>query len=116
MLKLKIDDAINSLDYEDLVKLNQDLREGGHGLRSMVEQNIVKKEAESGKMCHVCHSDIDPHSPQNFTITLGPEGLRRRASFCALDCLKFFITNLEKHREEMKRKLEQKAGQDEVSE
>ena len=106
-MKLKLKDAIGSLDYDDLVTLNQDLREGGHEVRSMVEQNIIDKERESGKTCHVCSSEIDPQASQNYTITLGPEGLRRKASFCALDCLKFFITNIEKRNEEIKRRLEQ---------
>ncbi len=106
-MKLKLKDAINSLDYDDLVRVNQDLREGGHELRSMIEQNIVEKERESGKTCHVCSSEINQNSPQNYTITLGPEGLKRKASFCALDCLKFFITNLEKRNEEIKRRLDE---------
>jgi len=100
-MKLNIRDAIGSLDYDDLVKLNEDLREGGHEIRSMVEKNIVEKEKQSGKYCHVCQSEIDPHSTQNYTIMLGPEGLRRKASFCALDCMKYFISELEKRRKAM---------------
>ena len=101
-LKLKISDAIGSLDYNDLVRLNEDLREGAHNLKGLVEKKIVEKEKEQGKFCTVCQSEIDPHSLNNYTILLGPEGLRRKASFCALDCLKYFIANMEKRKAELK--------------
>lgn len=94
-MKLKLKDAIGSMDYHDLVDLHEDLREGGHATRNLVEQKILEKEKEIGKFCHVCQSEIDPHSTTNYTLLLGPEGLRRKASFCAIDCMKYFITQLE---------------------
>lgn len=103
-MKLKLKDAIGSMEYHDLVELHEDLREGGHSTRKLVEQRIVEKEKEMGRLCAVCNSEIDPHSTSNYTVLLGPEGLRRKASFCALDCLKFFISNLEKRKEDLKRK------------
>lgn len=102
-MKLKVDDAIKSLDYDDLVRLNEDLREGGHSTRALVEKRIVEKEKEHGRFCQVCQCEIDPHSTQNYTILFGPEGLKRRASFCALDCLKYFIAAIEKRREKAKK-------------
>lgn len=101
-MKLKLNDAISSMDYPDLVDLNEDLMEGGHSTRKLVEQKIVEKEKALGKVCAVCQSEMDPHSTNNYTILLGPEGLRRKASFCALDCLKFFIADLEKRKAELK--------------
>lgn len=105
-MKLKLNDAIGSLDYDDLVQLHEDLREGGHSLRGMVERKIVEKEKEHGKSCCVCSSEIDPHSTSNYTLLLGPEGLKRKASFCALDCLKYFVAGIEKRKEELKKKAE----------
>ncbi|MBU2560981.1 MAG: hypothetical protein KKD17_01695 [Nanoarchaeota archaeon] len=103
-MKLKLHDAIGSLDYTDLVDLHEDLKEGGHSLRSMVEKKIVDKEKEQGKQCCVCNSEIDVHSTNNFTLLLGPEGLRRKACFCAIDCMKYFIDGLEKRKEALKKK------------
>lgn len=99
-MKLKLRDAIGSMDYNDLVELHEDLKEGGHATRHMVEKRIVEKEKEMGKYCHVCQSEIDPHSTTNYTILLGPEGLRRKASFCAIDCLKYFISKIDDRRKE----------------
>ncbi|NQU79549.1 hypothetical protein HQ545_07305 [Candidatus Woesearchaeota archaeon] len=104
-MKLKIDEAIGSLDYRDLVDLHEDIREGGNSIRSIVEQKIVEKEKEQGKFCAICQSDIDPHSTTNYTILLGPEGLRRKASFCAIDCLKYFITSMENRRDRISEKM-----------
>ena len=103
-MKLKLKDAISSMGYNDLVELHEDLLEGGHFTRKLVEKEIVEKEKQMGKFCAVCSSEIDPHSTNNYTILLGPEGLRRKASFCALDCLKFFISNIEKRKSEFKKK------------
>ncbi|MBW2968480.1 hypothetical protein KY362_08420 [Candidatus Woesearchaeota archaeon] len=100
-MKLKLNDAIGSLAYDDLIELHEDLKEGGFTLRNMVEKRIVEKEKEQGKHCSICQSEIDVHSANNYTLLLGPEGLRRKASFCALDCLKYFITEIEKRKERL---------------
>jgi hypothetical protein len=102
-MKMKLKDAIGSMDYPDLVDLHEDLDKGGHSTRHLVKETILAKEKEMGKLCHVCQSEIDPHSTTNYTLLLGPEGLRRKASFCAIDCLKYFIGSLERQKAEFKR-------------
>ncbi|MFC1741550.1 hypothetical protein ACFL3V_03370 [Nanoarchaeota archaeon] len=94
-MKLKFNDALASMDYRELVDVHEDLKTGGHAIAKMVEDKILTKEKEINKYCHVCQSEIDPNSTHNYTLLLGPEGLRRKASFCALDCLKYFISNME---------------------
>jgi hypothetical protein len=103
-MKLKLKDAIGSMDYHELVDLHEDLDKGGHSTRQLVKETILLKEKEMGKLCHVCQSEINPNSTTNFTLLLGPEGLRRKASFCAVDCLKYFIDSMEKSKAEFKRK------------
>lgn len=103
-MKLKLHDAIGSIDYDDLVELNRDLDQGGINIKQMVAEKIIQKEKEMGKHCVACHSEIDPAKASNYTLLFGPEGLRRKATFCAVDCLKYFITDLEKRRTEYKRK------------
>lgn len=101
-MKLKLKDAIGSMDYNDLVDLHEDLKDGGHATRDLVEKRILEKEKEMGRFCHVCQSEIDPHSTTNYTLLLGPEGLRRKASFCAIDCMKYFISRLEERKKAVK--------------
>jgi hypothetical protein len=107
-MKLKIKDAIGSMDYHDLVELHEDLGNGGHVTRELVKGVILDKEKEMGRLCHVCQSEIDPHSTTNYTLLLGPEGLRRKASFCALDCLKYFISAEERRKLEFQKKSAQR--------
>lgn len=107
-MRLKIKDAIGSMDYHDLVDLHEDLDEGGHVTRELVKSVILEKEKEMGKLCHICQSEIDPNSTTNYTILLGPEGLRRKASFCALDCLKYFISVEEQRKSEFQKKSAQR--------
>ena len=107
-MKLKMKDAIGSMDYHDLVELHEDLDKGGHVTRELVKSVILEKEKELGKLCHICQSEIDPHSTTNYTLLLGPEGLRRKASFCAIDCLKYFISAEEQRKAEFQKKSAQR--------
>jgi hypothetical protein len=104
MMKLKLHDALGSMEYDDLVDLHKDLKQGAINTRKLVEDRIVQKEKEMGKQCVVCQADIDPSVPSNYTLLFGPEGLRRKASFCAIDCLKYFIADMERRKEEFKRR------------
>jgi len=103
-MKMRFKDALSNIDYHELVGLHEDLEKGGHAIRGEVKNAILEKEKELGKFCHVCQTEIDPHSMSNYTILLGPEGLRRKASFCALDCLKYFISDIERRKDEFKKK------------
>jgi hypothetical protein len=107
-MKLKLHDAIGSMDYDDLVELNRDLQQGGISIKRLVEEKIINKEKEMGKHCVACNSEIDPSRTSNYTLLFGPEGLRRKATFCALDCLKYFITDLERRRAEYQQKAMKK--------
>jgi hypothetical protein len=98
-------EAINSVDYHELVDLHEDLEKGGVATKQLIKDAILAKEKELGKLCHVCQSELDPNSTHNYTLLLGPEGLRRKASFCALDCLKYFLSDMEQRQEQLKKKL-----------
>lgn len=103
-MKLKLHDAISSIDYDDLVELNRDLKQGALNLQSLVEEKIIQKEKEMGKVCHACQSDMNA-SNGNFTLLFGPEGLRRKANFCAMDCLKSFLTEMEERKRQYSQKF-----------
>jgi hypothetical protein len=111
-MKLRLKDAISSVDYDELVDLHEDLENGATAAKQLVKDTILAKEKELGKFCHVCQSEIDLHSTHNYTLLLGPEGLRRKASFCALDCLKYFLSDIERRQEDIKRRQTEKKDQD----
>jgi hypothetical protein len=58
----------------------------------MILKKLVSEVKKS--TCCVCESRINPYSPFNFSLSFGPKDIRRKARFCGLDCLSYFIGNL----------------------
>jgi hypothetical protein len=90
----KIRDFVEVLDYEELKRLKEDLERGGMILSSLVKSRLEQKHSEHGRFCAVCFADIDPTNPNSFTLHFGSADFRKRASFCAADCLEYFISQL----------------------
>ena len=83
----KLADEIGNMSQEELMKLKRELESGA--IRKMVESRIQEAAQEShDRICPVCHSAVDD---EGFTLTFGPKGLRKRATFCAADCLEYFL-------------------------
>ncbi|MBI5398761.1 hypothetical protein HZB03_04825, partial [Candidatus Woesearchaeota archaeon] len=87
----RLRDVINGVDYHDLQKLKNDLANGGLHLRKFVDQKIAEHERKHECICAGCQATIDQYSTTNYTLIFGPDDLKRKATFCALDCLKYFI-------------------------
>lgn len=81
---------IESLDDDDLRLIKKDL-EAGNIERLISKKLQEKKEVDSNKVCPVCQSDI---GEDNMTLVFGPKGLRKKASFCAIDCLEYFLNRM----------------------
>ena len=86
----KLAEIINSLNYEDLKKIEMDLN-GGH-ISKLLRKRLEHFEKTS-KVCPVCYKEIVDDS-EAFTLIFGPPDFRKKASFCALDCLEFFINQI----------------------
>ncbi len=82
--------VVVEMDEQELRQIKKDLEEGN--FQRLINQKLIEKQEEStNKVCPVCHSPIEDG---NQTLVFGPAGLRKKASFCALDCLEFFISRL----------------------
>ena len=99
-MKYRLRDVVDQLDYEELMKIKSDLESGGIHLKNFIESKIREKEKLHDKFCSVCQSEISPYAVSNFTLVFGPNDFRKKATFCALDCLKYFISNMEKFKKE----------------
>jgi hypothetical protein len=86
----KLNDMINSMNYEDLKKIERDLNEGHI---SKLINTRLKKIDQNKKICPICYKDI-MEGEEAFTLTFGPSDFKKKASFCALDCLEFFISQM----------------------
>lgn len=94
-MKIKVRDIIERLDIEELSKLKKDIDSGSVHLKKLVEKKIIDKEKEHGRYCNVCMNELDPFSPNSFTLVFGAEGFKKKASFCGMDCLNYFLAHLE---------------------
>ncbi|MBN1377544.1 hypothetical protein JW949_04415 [Candidatus Woesearchaeota archaeon] len=98
----KIKEIINYSDFEEL-KFLKDMVEKGSFMK-IVESRIEEYESHR-KICPVCHSELN--AEESFVLYFGPKGLRKKAHFCALDCLDYFVTQLNEQR---KKRLRNKTG------
>jgi len=97
----RVKDMINALEYEDLIKLKKDLvNYKGLHLKKLVEERIKQIEQEHRKYCATCLTKIEPESTDNFTLIFGPASFRKKASFCGIDCLQYFLEKLKKMKKE----------------
>ncbi|MFH0870384.1 MAG: hypothetical protein V1866_05000 [archaeon] len=97
----KLSKIINELDEDELELIRKDL-EAGH-IERLINQRITeKKEQDFNKVCPVCQTPIDEES---LTLIFGPKGLKRKASFCALDCLQYFVNKIKTERAQGEERL-----------
>ena len=83
---------IEKLGYEDLMRMKKELEEGE--LKKFIEQKLRHFETTHEKTCSVCYNLLEPHSMHNYSLVFGPDDFKKKASFCGLDCLQYFLENL----------------------
>lgn len=94
MKNKKLAELVEYLDYDELQKIQKDLTTGGMYLARLVEERIQQENKKHEVACTVCNAQLDSFSVSNFTLIFGPDDFKKKASFCALDCMEYFITNL----------------------
>ncbi len=90
----KVSDALGSLNYEDLVELQRDLFSGGATIKSMISNRIKEINETQTKVCATCGNTINLNVNHEYTLIFGPNDFKKRASFCAIDCLEYFFIQL----------------------
>ncbi|MBN2142736.1 hypothetical protein JW711_05405 [Candidatus Woesearchaeota archaeon] len=98
----KLKGFIEHLDESELRFVKRFI-EKGEALK-LVDQKIVEKRSEEwNRICPVCNSLI---SNDSITLIFGPEDFRKKASFCATDCLEYFIQKLKQNKNDSIQKVE----------
>lgn len=106
-MKKRFRDVAEEILYEDLVKMRDDLDSGGRHLRALVDSKIKEIEREEVKTCAVCGTPINPHFIDDYSLVFGRFDFKKRAFFCGLDCLNFFVGKLnEKEKDRLMRNKE----------
>ena len=90
----KMEEAIAELEFNELIRLKKDLDKGGLDLRKTLQQRIRYKESLHENHCHTCLGEIDRYSRNSFTLIFGTHDFRKKASFCATDCMQYFLKQL----------------------
>jgi hypothetical protein len=89
-------DVISLLEYEELLRVKSDLNKGGDGIRILLDNKIKEEVKKKNSFCAVCASKIEPESTTKFHLAFGPDELKKEISFCAVDCMEYFLKELKK--------------------
>jgi hypothetical protein len=100
-MKFKVRDIVDSIDENDLYKMQADLSKGGLFLKKIVDDKLKSMQNEKRGFCSTCGQSLD-EKYKTYTILFGPEDFKKKASFCELDCLEYFLAGLKKINEDVK--------------
>ena len=90
----KFEEVFEVLDYGELMRFKSDLDSGAITLKKLLEEKIKSKLKEHEKVCAICSNQLDFYKTNNYTLVFGPDDFKKKASFCGLDCLEYFILKL----------------------
>ena len=90
----RFEDMIDVLDYNELMRFKTDIDSGAITVKKLLEEKIKKKLKEHEKICATCSNDLDFYKTNNYTLIFGPDDFKKKASFCGLDCIGYFIMKL----------------------
>ena len=96
-MKRRFREVIELIDFEELVRMKDDLNKGGDGIRILVDKKIREEIKRQNEFCAVCAASIDSESETRLSLVVGPKDSERRVSFCAVDCMEYFLNDLKKN-------------------
>jgi hypothetical protein len=94
-MKMTINEFIETIDEDELYKLQFDITNGSAGLKTLVQEKIKKVENLPKKVCAVCGEELVDKEGV-FSLIFTHDQLKKKASFCAIDCMEFFISKIKK--------------------
>ena len=90
----KINHLLGHLEYKDLLDLKQDLDAGSYLLHHAVNKKLNDIELSHRKVCACCEKELEKEVDDVYTLLFGEQTIRKKASFCGLDCLQHFLYSL----------------------
>ena len=95
-MKRRFKEVVELLDYDELIRVKDDLNKGGDSIRILVDNKIKEEIKKQNQFCAVCAAKIDAESNTRLSLTVGPEEMHKQVSFCAVDCMEYFLNELKK--------------------
>jgi hypothetical protein len=96
----RYEEVLDVLDYNELIRFKQDFDSGAIMLKKMLDEKVRAKQREHEKTCSTCSGDLRFYRASNYTLIFGPDDFKKKASFCGLDCMEYFITKLKSMKQE----------------
>lgn len=94
-MKFRIREIMDAIDEDDLRRMHADLGRGGVYMKKLVSEKLKQLENTKQRFCTTCGQPLqDKYS--TYTILFGPEDFKKKASFCEIDCLEYFLAGLRK--------------------
>ncbi len=90
---MRVKDIINSLSEEELYSLEKDIKDDLLSFKDRIHQRIADLEKSKGKVCVTCGSCLQDKDA-TLVLTFGSDKFKKKASFCEIDCLEYFLTKL----------------------
>ncbi len=90
----RFEEVMDILDYDELMRFKNDLDSGAIALKKLLDERIKRKLKEHERICATCSNSLNFYSTSNYTLIFGPDDFKKKASFCGLDCLEYFIIKL----------------------
>ncbi|MBI2145634.1 hypothetical protein HYU18_04935 [Candidatus Woesearchaeota archaeon] len=90
----KVSEALGAMNYEDLIELQRDLFSGGTLIKQLVAGKIKEINDSQTRVCATCGGTVNLSVNHEYTLIFGPKDFKKRASFCAVDCLEYFFIQL----------------------
>ena len=98
----RFEDMMDVLDYNELMRFKTDFDSGAITLKKLLEEKIKSKLKEHEKICATCSNTLNFYKTNNYTLIFGPDDFKKKASFCGLDCLEYFIIKMKEMKEKPK--------------
>ena len=90
---------IDSLEHYELIRLRQHLEKGDLDIGKEIKEKLKEHEKKHAKYCATCSSTIISYNINTYNIIFGPDDFKKKASFCGLDCLEYFLIKLKQMKE-----------------
>jgi len=87
---MKFSEYLNTLSREEINELYQDLSKKDSASFNAILKKLKESDPFNLKKCVVCGNELI-YSQEPLILEFGKRGYRKKAFFCATDCLQYFI-------------------------
>ncbi|MDP2750240.1 MAG: hypothetical protein Q8O89_05390 [Nanoarchaeota archaeon] len=89
----KLKEVLDLFEYEELIRMREELHENVSFLKKEIDSRIEHIENNKDNICVTCGRKIK-HDDHAIQLVFGPTNVKKKANFCAMDCLEYFIRKL----------------------